>query len=94
MKPLFRPGLNQPGTKLFKGFEPGRMALSLVPWRCRPQRRSGAAWRNNAKCTSQKIVEGMEPGEMLPLALGTDEEKPEAKKLSFHREEENVCVTD
>jgi hypothetical protein len=41
-----------------------------------------------------KIIAGMEPGEMLPLTLGTDEEKPEVKILSFHREEETLCVAD
>jgi hypothetical protein len=34
-------------------------------------------------CTSQKIVEGMEPGEMVPLTLGTDEGKPEEKYFHF-----------
>ena len=54
------------------------MALSLFP---------GIAGRNAGpalpgattpmRCTSQKIIEGIEPGEMLPLTLGTDEGDPE-----------------
>ena len=30
---------------------------------------TGAALAQQHQCTSQKIVEGMEPGEVLPLAL-------------------------
>jgi len=68
----FRPGLTQPGTNYSRDFEPGRMALSLAPF--------GVAGRNASPalhgattpmhCTSQKIIAGMEPGEMLPLTLG------------------------
>jgi hypothetical protein len=54
------------------------MELSLVPWYCQLQRLSGAGWRNNMHCTSQKIIEGMEPGEMLPLTLR-------------NRDEDNMC---
>jgi hypothetical protein len=46
------------------------------------------------RCTSLKIIEGMEPGEMLPLTLGTDEGEPEVKILSLHREKETLFLED
>jgi hypothetical protein len=68
----------------------------LSPEECAFSRSPGVAGRNAGPalpgatmpmhCTSQKIIEGMEPGEILPLTLEADEGKPEAKILSFHRD--------
>jgi len=64
MKPLFRPGLNQPGTKLFKGFEPGRRRFLWSPALSAATPKSGAARHNNANALHfAKNLEGMEPGE-------------------------------
>jgi hypothetical protein len=73
MKPLFRPGLNQPGTKLFKGFEPGRRRFLWSPAlsAATPVRRCLAQQR---QCTSQKILKGWSPEKMLPLTLGNRDE--------------------
>jgi hypothetical protein len=42
----------------------------------------------------QNLVKGWSPEKMLPLTLGIDEEKPEGKYFSLHREEVTLCLTD
>jgi len=44
------------------------------PRHCRPQRRSGAAWRNNANALRKKSLKGWSPEKMLPLTLGNRDE--------------------
>jgi hypothetical protein len=51
-------GLNQSGTKLFEGFEPGRIVLSLIPL-VLPAHNASPALPGAAmpmQCTPQKIV--------------------------------------
>ena len=83
MKPRF--GLTELGRReIVQGIlSPEEWRFLSLPWRCRPQRRSGAAWRNNANALHfAKNIEGMEPGEILPLTLATDEGN--RKQRYFH----------
>ena len=45
--------------------------------------------------TFAKIIEGREPGEMLPLTLGTDEANRKRRHFHFiERAEDNMCEAD
>jgi hypothetical protein len=79
---------------LFKGFEPGRNALSLVPLAlpaATPVRRC-LAQQHQCIALRKKIIAGLEPGEMLPLTLGTDEGKPEGRYFHFIVKRRTLCV--
>jgi hypothetical protein len=71
---------SQPARNRSRDLSPEEWRFSLVPSAlpaAAPVRRCS---RNNANIAlRKKIIQGMEPGEMLPLALAIDERKPEGR---------------
>jgi hypothetical protein len=76
MRPLFSFRPDCAGTKIVKGLSPEEWRLFSFPECRQPQRRSRTLAGTSIDAIDHaKINEGIEPGEMLPLALGTNEEK-------------------